>query len=444
MTAVREESKATAPPTSADLGILGKVICPHCWHRFVPGDVVWVSQHDALVGDPIAGPDAAKRFLPSRFTPDCQAIDPCGMPCQQIACPHCHLILPKSLIRAEAMLLSIIGGPSSGKTWFLTSMIWQLRRVLPKHFSLLFNDADPLSNVMLNENEAKLFLSETPDDVVTLMKTEERAGGFYDQVTIAGQPIELPKPFLFDFKPTNTHALAGSPSASRVLCLYDNAGESFQPGRDTSLNPSTRHLAKAKAIMFLFDPTQDPRFREKCRPFSQDPQVRARSKFQTKAGDSAMSQHTLLLEATQRVRRYTGLAQNKKYERPMMVLVSKSDVWGPLLEGEDLTTEPFLQTEEKGDARMLDLPRVERVSGLLRGLLMQWTPEVVSAAEGLCERVVYIPVSSLGTGTEPMPENPGFWGARPRNIQPRWVTVPMLYLFARWAAGVIPAKTRGI
>jgi len=39
---------------------------------------------------------------------------------------------------------------------------------------------------------------------------------------------------------------------SRVICVYDNAGESFQVGKDSEASPATQHLAKSKALMFLF------------------------------------------------------------------------------------------------------------------------------------------------------------------------------------------------
>ena len=33
-----------------------------------------------------------------------------------------------------------------------------------------------------------------------------------------------------------------------------------------------------------------------------------------------------------RVRRYTGLAPNAKYDRPLIVIVPKWDVWAPLMD----------------------------------------------------------------------------------------------------------------
>ena len=74
-----------------------------------------------------------------------------------------------------------------------------------------------------------------------------------------------PRPFLFTMQPQDGHPGGDPARLARMLCLYDNAGEHFQPGQDTATSPVTRHLARSRAILFLFDPTQDPRFRAVCR-----------------------------------------------------------------------------------------------------------------------------------------------------------------------------------
>jgi len=428
---------ATARVVGSALGILSKITCPHCWHQMAPADVLWVSQHQELLGDPVVGPEAAKRFLPSRFSAQGQAVDARGQVCQLLACPKCHLHLPRVLVHHEPLFLSIIGGPSSGKTWLLTSMTWQLRRTLSNRFHLLFNDADPLANLMLNENEGKLFLSDTPDIPVNLFKTEEKGAGFYDEIMLAGQPMQLPKPFIFTMTPSPGHRLYDQKNSTRVVCLYDNAGESFQPGHDGALNPTTKHLAKSKVLYFLYDPTQDPRFRQHCREFSTDPQLTAKPKLSLQTGSSSISQHTLLTEAGQRIRRYAGITSQARISTPLVVIVSKSDVWGPMLPDEDLTSEPYLPGEFPDKPHQVDMDRVERVSNAVRKMLLEWSPEVVAAAEGLSAAVIYMPVSALGSCPEPLADNPNMYGAKPANIKPRWVTVPITYAFARWSATLV-------
>jgi hypothetical protein len=123
-------------------GLLPKVTCPHCWHAFGPDQLLWVSQHADLVGDPVLGPEAQLRFRPSRFNPGCEALDARDMPCQQLACPRCHLLVPRALTEAEPFFVSIVGAPASGKSHFLAAMTWELRRRLPAEFGLGFTDAD--------------------------------------------------------------------------------------------------------------------------------------------------------------------------------------------------------------------------------------------------------------------------------------------------------------
>jgi hypothetical protein len=182
--------------------------------------------------------------------------------------------------------------------------------------------------------------------------------------------------------------------------------------------------------MFLFDPTQDPRFREKCRAFNQDPQLTS--------GRGTQRQEILLNEAASRVRRYTNLAPGKKHDRPLMILVPKSDVWGSLID-EDIISEPFLPNAVAGRLAAVDVVRVERVSRKIRALLQIETPELVAAAEEFCQHVVYIPISALGRSPEESPLPGGGTGlfVRPKDIAPRWAAVPVLYMFAKWTTGLI-------
>jgi hypothetical protein len=215
---------------------------------------------------------------------------------------------------------------------------------------------------------------------------------------------------------------------ARMLCLYDNAGEHFQPGQDTTSSPVTRHLAQSRAVLFLFDPTQDPRFRAACRGAD--------------AGGSAQRaarlsrQETILNEAALRIRRHAGLSHGTKYERPMIVIVSKFDQWSHLLDpggGEPWKTQ--------GNSTGVDIERIERASVRLRQVLMQYCPETVAAAESFAKNITYIAVSSLGQQVEVDPTT-GLAGIRPKNIHPHWVTVPLLYALSRVQPALIPRLIR--
>ncbi len=419
---------------SPSFGLSSRITCPHCWHVFPRQDVLWISAHQDLKGDAVLGStEKARRFLPTRFTIDGQALDARNVPCQQLACPRCHLGVPRAAIETQPLFISIIGGPKTGKSYLLSAMTWQSRNQLPSQFAVVFNDADAEANVHLNEYEATLFLAQDPDKLVALAKTDE-SGDLYDQANINGHAVSLPRPFLFNVRPAPHHPHAKQvEQLGRVLCLYDNAGESFQPGKDTATSPVTQHLAKAKVLMFLFDPTQDPRFREKCRHFNHDPQLTA--------GRVVQRQETLLSEAAARVRRYANLPTGRRHDRPLLVIVPKSDIWGSLID-EDLVSEPILPGAVGGLLAAVDVRRIERVSRKLRALLLKETPELVAAAEDFCQPVVYIPVSALGTSPEETPLPGGGTGLfiRPGKITPHWTAVPLLYLFAKWTTGLIASN----
>jgi len=375
------------------------------------------------MGDPIAGQSAFVRFKASRFNVEGAALDARGLPCEGLACPACHLLVPRAFLESGSLIFSIIGIPASGKSYLLAAMSWELRSLLPKRFSIAFNDADPLNNLILNEAENTLFLQDDLDAWVALRKTEME-GEMYDRVHMDTQSVLLPHPFLFTLRPTGAHPAANSAAqATRILCFYDNAGENFQPGQDSATSPGTQHLARSKI----------PRFRKRCRQLSKDPQL--------SVGRTADRQDAVLTEAALRIRTYARLSSNQKLDKPLLVLVAKADIWGRLI-NEDFREEPLIAPGQGGgQLTQVDLARVDAMSQKVRALLLEHSPEFVAAAEDAFQPVVYIPVSALG-GSPTQKDSDGPLLVRPKDISPRWVTVPVLYAFARWSSGLIEkAKT---
>ncbi len=51
--------------------LANEVMCPNCWHKFPPDEVLYISGSVNLAGDPrLANPRELRRFLPTRFTAD--------------------------------------------------------------------------------------------------------------------------------------------------------------------------------------------------------------------------------------------------------------------------------------------------------------------------------------------------------------------------------------
>jgi hypothetical protein len=413
------------------LVLLPRTTCPHCWQTFLPEEVLWISAHQDLLGDPRLGPEQPQRFLPSRFDLDGNALDARGFSCRQLACPRCHLVLPRCLLETEPAFVSILGTPACGKSFYLTALTWELRRLLPERFALGFTDADPSANRQLNDYESALFLNANPHEftyLADLIRKTELQGYLYDIVSYGSQTVTYPRPFLFLIKPRPTHPqLDVAQKSARVICLYDNAGESFQPGRDTAASPVTQHLARAQFLLFLYDPTQDLRFRQLC-----DRQG-VRLPHESESRNSR--QELVLMEAADRVRRTVGLSANARHERPLIVVLTKSDLWGDLLEDRE-PKNPWVTTRH---GTGLDRGKVERRSDQARVLLWQACPELVTAAEDFAQEVVYVPVSALGVLPRRGEKGPA---VRPADLKPRWATVPLLYGLSRWVPGLVPGVKR--
>jgi hypothetical protein len=405
--------------------LLRQVTCPHCWKSFHPEDVLWIAAHADLMGDPRLGPEHPQRLLPTRFNIEGNALDARGFECHTLACPHCHLGVPRALLEMEPLFLSILGAPACGKSYYLAALTWELRKVLPGNFALAFGDVDPLVNQALTTNEEALFLNphpSAPQDLASLIGKTKLQGEMYDTVSYGNQLVSYPRPYLFSMQPLPSHRRFGRANqVSRVVCLYDNAGEHFQPGRDTTAAPVTQHLSRAELLLYLFDPTQDPRF--------------ARLLARGGETDRGSRQDVILSEAAARIRRNLGLAQQARHDRPLVVVLTKCDAWLHLLSGGG-GGEPW-----KGSAGVfgLDAERIETRSAEVRALVQRVCPEVIQTAESNFHEVVYVPVSALGHA--PRAER-GKAVVRPADIRPVWVTVPVLYGMYRWIRGLVAGLKR--
>ena len=102
-------------------GLLGRVTCPHCWEHFAPEKILWISEHQDLLGDPRLGPEQPQRFLPTRFSVGGEAgIDAKGLP---IASNWRVLIVTSPsaaplLVMLEPLFLpDLRARPASGKSY---------------------------------------------------------------------------------------------------------------------------------------------------------------------------------------------------------------------------------------------------------------------------------------------------------------------------------------
>ena len=420
-TVAAEQVILKAQLVNVDHGPSTYITCPHCWKRFDFKEINYISRHLDLLGDPILGSDAQKRFLPLKFSAHGMAIDERGMECPEMACPHCHLKIPESVVDLPCSIFSIVGAPSSGKSYLLTSMLWQIRKSLPQYFEYNIGDVDASFNSVINEYESLLFMNNHPDQPVALPKTELQGSGYTNQIMLNGFPVDLPKPFIFALTPKPAHPNYEKmrKELERNIILYDNAGEHFQPGHESVNNLATNHLAFSDGIIFVYDPLRDNRMQNMCD--KRDPQFQQES----------VNQLALFHEMASRIRKFSGLQASDKYRQPLIVAIAKFDV---LRESMclDIAPDGYLKYDGEKMEYALDLQYISNVSFLLREKLMEIAPEFVGAVEAFSETVYFVPVSAFGCSPEVIegpvsaPGRSKTLGIVPAKIRSFWTEVPFL------------------
>jgi len=432
----KEEDRQTPQLVQYDKGPSTYITCPHCWKRFDFKDINYISRHLDLLNDPILGADAQKRFLPVKFSAQGMAIDERGMECPDMACPYCHLKIPESVVDLPSSIFSIVGAPSCGKSYFLTTMLWQIRQCLPKCFEFNIGDVDASFNSVINEYESLLFMNNHPDQIVALPKTELQGSGYTNQIMLNGFPVDLPKPFIFALTPKAAHPRyeSGRRELERNIILYDNAGEHFQPGHESVNNLATNHLAFSDGIIFVYDPLRDNRMSKFCD--KNDPQYQ----------QETVNQLALFHEMASRVRKFSGLQASDKYRQPLIVAIAKFDV---LRESMNIAIEPdgYLKYDADKLEYALDLQYITNISFQLREKLLDIAPEFVGAVESFSETVYFVPVSAFGSSPRVIDgagaANTGgrklALGVIPEQIKPFWAEVP--FLLHLYLHGLLPAVT---
>ncbi len=409
-------SKTIPVPDSFDADLAneipdGEIVCPHCWKSFPVDRLLYISCHPSLIGDHIAGEMEQSRFLPTKFNAMGQPLDDRGLVCTDMACPRCHLRIPSTVADLPSLCFSIVGAPSSGKSYYLTSLIHSLRRTLGECFSSSLLDADPLLNSIIDGYERAIFMPADRDSVAVLPKTQQTGRDFSNQILLDGLVMDLPKPFIFELRP---FATSEALHRNCNLIFYDNAGEHFQPGTDVLVNPATHHLAKSRGIIFLFDPTNDAMMRQICN--RDDPQMDDASKVS--------DQSVLLAEMINRIRRHRNISASEMVNIPLVIAVAKYDAWREHLPWDLAGASTIVDGD--GSESQLNLGILQQVSFLLRQLMLEQAPAVVGVAEAFFRHVWFVPVSNFGCLAR-RNEN-GYIGIVPAELKPIWVDEPFLLL----------------
>ena len=385
--------------------LVPSIHCPHCWAEFQPGQTRYISEHESLRGDPVLGDGERLRFLPSRFDAKGLALDPMGSTCTRLACVRCHLELPPSLAEVEQTIVSIVGAPACGKSVMLAAASFSLRSGLVVD-GLEFLDADTSLNDLTVELESSLFRSTTPNTPSMIAKTD-LSGRLYRTFRSEDGFWVAPKPQLFEM------ARGG---VRRVLCLYDNAGEHFLPGREDPHEPVTRHLGVSRALVFVVDPTQDQRVTQRL---GGRDAVAARGG----GGSAEQRQDLVLIEVANRVRRLRALSSKDRLPFRIVLALAKADIWSSIAPPELMSC--FASMHGKPSVAAPDCATLRIAHDACSTFLMKHMPELIATARALDAQFRIVPFSGLGNAPSRQSAAAGLT-IRPRSVRPIWPAVPFI------------------
>ena len=449
--------------------LANEVMCPNCWHKFPPDEVLYISGSVNLAGDPrLANPRELRRFLPTRFTADGAAIDEEGELCRDLACPRCHLFIPRVLLeKRPPLLLSILGKSGSGKSVFLASMMNQLRNYLPTAFKIGMTEPHAPSNGLMHHYENILFGNPNPEAHVLIPKTPDIQDDnlppddpfrVFRRVKFGDQERDYPRPMFFQASPLKGHPFADrAVEKTRTLCLYDVAGEFFE-SQSKNNEQITEYMAHSAGLFFVFDPVQETNFLRELRGKSKDPQIdwfagEAFSRGENRA--MLTPQHTVLAAANASVKKLLRQQVARPLDIPLIIIAAKYDAWDFMLGGK-LPPIAKRASGNKGDrlgqVGTLRTTMLEQKSEELRNLFLRFAPQLVATADQFSKNVYYVPVTSTGSppidcreecasGPAPEPGGKPKFCFRSKDVQPSWAAVPLLWMMARHIQGLVPFET---
>lgn len=393
----------------------GEFTCPICWFKFDRGDAMNIAVHNSLRGDPLLGEEAMQRFNATRFNDRGQALDAMGLATSEQACPHCRRKLPPGFLDQPHHIFSIVGAPSSGKSYYLSVLIKVLQNSLFQNFGITFRDSDPSANVILTQMKTQLFSASTPQEAF-LAKTDLE-GALYETLPRQGRKVRLPKPFIFKLSNPAT------PENSFSMVFYDNAGEHFEPTRNSADSPGAQHIAVASGIFFLFDPLHNSEFRAMMKGVT-DPQIKNHRIDQ---------QDVILAETEVRIKSLLGMDSRQRVATPLAVMVGKYDTWAPLL-----GKQPLLPAVEDG---RISQENIQKNSERIRTFMVRVCPSIVANAEAISSNVCYFAVSPLGCSPVEFLDHEGTTriGPDPKQLNPKHVEGPTLWVLTQTTPEMIPS-----
>lgn len=231
-----------------------KILCPYCFKPFNNTEAMYQCENNEQNA---AGVDHCNREINYCFseywkTPDVatrhvfkvprgmfsslvgsspkpERCDKCGMLSKRFVCPHCNNWLPTAMIERGSEIISVIGGPSSGKTNYIVTLIQQLRK-----YGYKINLEVTPQQVGRNKTEYTYELYKKNETLL-----------FEDNQVIGKTPLGAKSiPWILKLENHTT-------KKAIYLVFYDTAGEHFDAPEQIKQNAA--YLAQSSGVIVVFD-----------------------------------------------------------------------------------------------------------------------------------------------------------------------------------------------
>lgn len=240
-----------------------KVTCPYCFENFDSSDVMlrccnprcaaeedsaFVAFWQSVVPDNIVTPEQKHVYNIRKkwgIIKD-MSCDHCGAKNFIYVCPNCHNELPLKLVEEGADIISVIGGPQSGKTHYIIALLHELRE---NGYEIGLNAT--LQQVGQNkdwhtETMYKKAIDQLNNQQIALDKTEINSFSL---------------PWIIRIDSTDPLKTGKQDAKKSVyLVFYDTAGENFNDPQEIKKNAN--YLKQSKAVIVLFDTLSIPKIKE--------------------------------------------------------------------------------------------------------------------------------------------------------------------------------------
>lgn len=250
---------------------MAEILCPYCFKKFKTAEVMLQCQNDStqlkqndnggFTKVPVCPNEEDEKFsnhwgthvqTKHIFAPNFGFLEKIGLkniqgkPCdkchnvsQRFVCPHCHNWLPTEMIEKGSQIISVIGGPQSGKTNYIVTLVHQLMKYRNK-LGLTIT----LQQYGRNENEHTDKIYDSMQKLIfekhtAVPKTQVRAGQ---------QPI----PWIIRLESTTT-------KKAIYLVFYDTAGERFDNQNNVQ---DLKYFQESEACIVVFDTLAIPRIKK--------------------------------------------------------------------------------------------------------------------------------------------------------------------------------------